>query len=219
MPTFTPTLTSDPNAPSYSVGLAETYSWVPQSSPNANRPIFARATYLVNPDDIKISLSASKIDVDFENVNETLDEALVKLDTINYGLTAINTDLNTNLETVNVNLSVLDIDLDIVNTNLSAVRTSLGTVNANLSALNTINANLSVLDTDLNAVKSNTSRIPGFSLPTFDSISPAYYGITDNLQTVDYRLNNTLVAQLSFTYVTSPPTSNGALISNIKRTV
>jgi hypothetical protein len=68
MPTFTPTLTCNPNYPSYNVGQAETNSWIPQSSPDANRAIFARATYLVNPQDIKVSLSADNINVDLNSV-------------------------------------------------------------------------------------------------------------------------------------------------------
>jgi hypothetical protein len=114
MPTFTPTLTGNPNTPTYNVGYAETNSWIPQSSPDANRAIFARATYLVNPQDIKV---------------------------------------------------------------------------------------------------------PGFNLPSYDSVTPAYYGSTDNFNTVSYYKNSTLVAVLSFTYVVQPPTVNAERVSNITRTV
>lgn len=48
MATLTPILTGTPgNPPTYSVGMAETFSWVPVQT-NVGRPLFAQATYTVN---------------------------------------------------------------------------------------------------------------------------------------------------------------------------
>lgn len=48
---LTPLLSATPGTPpSYSVGMAETYSWIPIQ--NEIRPLFAQATYVVNNSDI-----------------------------------------------------------------------------------------------------------------------------------------------------------------------
>jgi hypothetical protein len=52
MATLNPILTATPGNPlTYNVGMAETFSWVPVEN-DAERPIYARATYLVNASDI-----------------------------------------------------------------------------------------------------------------------------------------------------------------------
>ena len=64
MATLTPRLTTTPGgpSPSYSVGIAETFSWVPIDN-DAGRPLFARATYITNASDLSISLSAAELNV------------------------------------------------------------------------------------------------------------------------------------------------------------
>lgn len=63
MNTLTPILTGTPgHPPSYNVGMAETFSWVPIEN-DANRPLFARAGYITNLSDMSISLSASDINI------------------------------------------------------------------------------------------------------------------------------------------------------------
>jgi hypothetical protein len=52
MATLTPILTATPGNPlTYNVGMAETFSWIPVEN-DADRPIYARASYLVNAADI-----------------------------------------------------------------------------------------------------------------------------------------------------------------------
>jgi hypothetical protein len=52
MVTLTPILTATPGNPlTYNVGMAETFSWIPVEN-DADRPIYARASYLVNAADI-----------------------------------------------------------------------------------------------------------------------------------------------------------------------
>ena len=63
MATLTPILTGTPgHPPSYNVGMAETFSWVPIDN-DVNRPLFARASYITNLKDLSISLSASDIHI------------------------------------------------------------------------------------------------------------------------------------------------------------
>ena len=69
--TLIPSLTSTPGTPpSYSVGMAETFSWVPIAG--ADRPLYARATYLTNASDISISLSASDINLNVGDIENLL---------------------------------------------------------------------------------------------------------------------------------------------------
>ena len=52
MATLNPILTATPGNPlTYNVGMAETFSWIPVEN-DADRPIYARASYLVNASDI-----------------------------------------------------------------------------------------------------------------------------------------------------------------------
>lgn len=45
--------------------------------------------------------------------------------------------------------------------------------------------------------------IPGFEIPTYDEMVLAYYGSTNNLHTVTYKLSGTTVATLTLTYAAS----------------
>jgi hypothetical protein len=63
MATLIPVLTGTPGQPpSYNVGMAETFSWIPVDN-DVNRPLFARAGYITNLKDITISLSASEVTI------------------------------------------------------------------------------------------------------------------------------------------------------------
>lgn len=67
----TPSLVPTPGDPvTYSVGQAETFSWVPVTG--AGRPLYARATYLANASDISVSLSAGELNVNLEDIENKL---------------------------------------------------------------------------------------------------------------------------------------------------
>lgn len=82
MATLNPILTATPGNPlTYNVGMAETFSWIPVEN-DADRPIYARATYLTNASDISISLSAGNINVSLDGVEASLDNIETLLDTL-----------------------------------------------------------------------------------------------------------------------------------------
>lgn len=63
MATLNAILTGTPGQPpTYSVGMAETFSWVPIEN-DVNRPLFAQASYVTNLKDITVSLSASDVTI------------------------------------------------------------------------------------------------------------------------------------------------------------
>ena len=76
-PTLVPILTGTPgNPPSYNVGMAETFSWIPVDN-DRDRPIFARAGYITNLKDISISLSASNVNIGGVELTDGSDHSIV----------------------------------------------------------------------------------------------------------------------------------------------
>lgn len=63
MATLITKLTSTPGTPpTYNVGMAETFSWIPIGG--AGRPLYARASYITNFEDFTISLSAAELNIE-----------------------------------------------------------------------------------------------------------------------------------------------------------
>jgi len=59
---LTPILTGGNGKPTYNLGIAETYSWIPIQN-DQNRPMYARANYITNLSDLSISLSAGDLNI------------------------------------------------------------------------------------------------------------------------------------------------------------
>ena len=59
MAVLTPVLTGGNGIPTYNLGMAETYSWIPIKN-DQSRPMYARAGYITNLSDLQISLSAEQ---------------------------------------------------------------------------------------------------------------------------------------------------------------
>ncbi len=71
----TPLLTATPGAPpTYNPSMADTFSWVPVEG--AGRPLYARTTYIANPEDISVSLSANNLVVNTDEVESLLKSQL-----------------------------------------------------------------------------------------------------------------------------------------------
>ena len=88
----TPSLVPTPGDPvTYSVGQAETFSWVPIQG--AGRPLYARASYIANASDISVSLSAGEMNVNMADVENLLKAQLGQFgfDSIVGGQTATGT--------------------------------------------------------------------------------------------------------------------------------
>lgn len=73
---------------------------------------------------------------------------------------------------------------------------------------------LKITNSVLNTLTGQTNRINGFVIPDYNRIKNYYVGSTNNLQQVDYKLNSTVVASISFTYV-GPVTGNDALLDEV----
>jgi hypothetical protein len=124
MPILVPQLSgADP----YNFGVAETYSYIPIAN-DVNRPIFAKASYITNFDDLQISLSSGNLDIGSVHITDennglsvsVADVGLIGLDAGKGALRVLSQDLDSNID---------DITIGDKNNNFAAV-------NASLSALN-----------------------------------------------------------------------------------
>ena len=59
------------------------------------------------------------------------------------------------------------------------------------------------------------NQVAGFDIPTYDEIDIAYYGVTNNIATVQYLNGGDVVATLTLVYAVQPPTANDANLVNI----
>ena len=63
-------------------------------------------------------------------------------------------------------------------------------------------------------------NVAGLNIPEHNYISFTYYGATNNAQTVTYReggASGTVVATVTFTYVTQPPTVDNTPLATVTR--
>jgi len=63
-------------------------------------------------------------------------------------------------------------------------------------------------------------NLPGLNIPQHDYISVSYVGSTNNINTVTYKeggASGTTVATLTFSYTTSPPTTNDAELATVTK--
>jgi hypothetical protein len=238
MATLTPILTTTPNTPpSYNVGMAETFSWIPIDG--ADRPLFARAMYLANPGDISVSLSAGDLNVNLGDVETLTQESNTLLGTLTSIQTLKQNEIITLLRVltgsglqVDLNTDQLEARVEGSNTLLGAL-TSIQTLKQNeiITLLHAITA--STLQVDLNTdqlevhvdgvetllqeLTASNKVVPGFSIPSYDEIQFEYVSATDIFRKVTYLNNSTQVMALSFTYSTEPPTSGNANIQSVKK--
>ena len=190
MSSLTPILTTTPGEPpTHNLGVAETFSWVPVGG--ASRPLFARATYLVNASEI--SLSAGSLSVD----TSTLETLTIDTNTLLDQLTSIQTAKQDQIITLLESITGSAIQVD----------------------LNTDQLELHVDDVEtlLHDLTASNKYVPGWSIPPYDEISFTYVGTTDIFRTVTYLNNSTQVMQLSCTYITEPPTTGNAIIESVKK--
>jgi hypothetical protein len=153
MASLTPKLTATPGTPpTYNVGMAETFSWIPVEG--AERPLYARATYLANPEDIKVSLSAGDLNIGIDTTD--LENLIARSNTLLNTLTSDTHSIEGLTDSIEAFVDA--IDLSVVNTNLrmdvlTAVDfATVGKQNAIITLLNALTAN-----TDL--IKFNTDSV------------------------------------------------------------
>ena len=149
---------------------------------------YAVLTKLINPEDIKISLSAENINVDLDEIELNTDELEGLIKDSNAELSATRIDMNYQFDETQTILSTLT---SIQNEKQDVIITAIQSL-------------------------SSVNRINGFVIPDYNRIKNYYYGSSNNLSQVDYKFNNTVVASLSFTYVGDESIDNALLNEVIK---
>lgn len=99
-----PQLSVTPGSPpTYNVGIAETFSWIPIEG--SNRPIYARASYITNFPDMSIYLSASEVSigaVTIKDNNSGLNADVVNIPGYGAGLQVLTQDLESIIDDVTI---------------------------------------------------------------------------------------------------------------------
>ena len=197
MASLSPVLTATPGAlPTYSVGMAETFSWVPIEG--AERPLYARATYLANASDI--SITTGDLSLDLTDTNNKIDTANTRINTTNTkldSLTSIQVSKQSEIITLLHSVTSMAVQVD----------------------LNTdeLEVHVDGVETLLNSLTASNKTVPGFSIPPYTEINFEYVSTTDIFRKVIYLNNSTEVMSLSFTYMTEPPTTGNAIIQSVKK--
>ena len=191
---------------------------------------YAVLTKLINPEDIKISLSADNINVDLGEIELNTDELEGLVKDSNAELSATRIDMNYQFDETQTILSTLtsiqNEKQDVIITLLDALTSNTDNVeflidksNTKLDVLTAVDyATSTKQDSIISAIQSLSSvnRINGFVIPDYDRIKNYYYGSSNNLSQVDYKSSNTVVASLSFTYVGDESIDNALLNEVIK---
>lgn len=106
MATLVSKLTATPSSPvTYNVGMAETFSWVPVEG--AGRPLFARASYIANFEDLSISLSAAELHVSSIEIKDGNSNRVADVEDAGGGLNALRV-LTQDLEASNDSVTIGD---------------------------------------------------------------------------------------------------------------
>jgi len=151
MHTLTPILTTTPSTPpTWNVGMAETFSWVPVEG--AHRPLWARASYIVNPEAFTgFTVTLKELEEDTTEIHDALTACCVQsaLDSqhllsannlIHSTLSAFSDHVRDSQQTIIQSLTALNDDGDLLFDELSAfsghVRDSQQTIIDQLSSLN-----------------------------------------------------------------------------------
>ena len=136
-------------------------------------PKYAVISYLANPEDIKVSLSAENINVNLADVETILNVISPDVTTIKNNTDAVETTLttisnnigttNTNVGTINTNVADIETLLTTTNTNVGTINTNVGTINTNVAdieaLLTTTNTNVGTINTNVGTINTNVADI------------------------------------------------------------
>lgn len=124
-----PQLSVTPGSPTtYNVGMAETFSWVPIAG--AQRPLYARASYITNFPDMSIYLSASEVSigaVTIKDNNSGLNADVVNIPDYGAGLQVLTQDLQSDIDDITIG--------DKGGVNYATIRPDTSSLNVNVTNL------------------------------------------------------------------------------------
>lgn len=224
MAVLTPVLTGGNGIPTYNLGIAETYSWIPILN-DQNRPMYARAGYITNLKDLQISLSASNLNIGTVHLQDGQDGSLASVVQAGtkYALLVQNQDLLSTIDSITigdnkgnlatVTASSLNVNVTNVNALTSNLATSINQVTTN-TFLNSITANQSTQITLEKTLSANSVYGTGSNQPLYTSITNPISGNVGVATALNWGI--TIVAVTSSAYVQFP--SNVAHVASLMNT-
>lgn len=179
MPILVPQLSgADP----YNFGVAETYSYIPIAN-DQNRPIFAKASYITNFDDLNISLSSGNLDIGSVHIQDFTNGLYASI--ANVGLTGLDTGKGA------IRVLSQDLDSDIDDITIGDKNGNFASVNASLSALRVFVSNSVSAVSVTNQLTGLTVLNPVTSLSAF-IINPQVEITNDSGNSIPVNITNTI---------------------------
>jgi hypothetical protein len=123
---------------------------------------YAVVTYLANPDDIKISLSAENINVNLQDVENILNVISPDVTTIKNNTDAVESTLTTisnNIGTTNTNVGTINTNVADIETLLTRTNALVNSVSANVADVGTINTTVGTINTAVGTINTNIADI------------------------------------------------------------
>jgi len=158
-------------------------------------PKYAVITYLANPEDIKVSLSAENINVNLADVENILNVISPDVTTIKNNTDAV----ESTLTTISNNIGTTNTAVGTINTNVGTINTAVGTTNTNVGTINTNVADIETLLTTTNTNVGTINTAVGTTNTNVGTINTAVGTINTNVADIETLLTrtNTLVNSVS----------------------
>ena len=159
-------------------------------------PKYAVISYLANPEDIKVSLSAENINVNLADVETILNVISPDVTTIKNNTDAVETTLttisnnigttNTNVGTINTNVADIEALATTINQNVTAIHGHVETIQTRTGTINTNVADIETLLTRTNTLVNSVSALLGNQLGANGVVfcQPSNGTITQNFNAV-----------------------------------
>jgi len=138
---------------------------------------YAVVTYLANPEDIKVSLSAENINVNLADVENILNVISPDVTTIKNNTDAVESTLTTisnNIGTTNTNIDTINQNVTAIHAHVDTIRNRVNTINTNVSAVEILLIRTNAL---VNSVSGTVNTYPAqgtsVSNTNFTSVTPS----------------------------------------------
>jgi len=145
-------------------------------------PKYAVLSYIANPDDIKVSLSAENINVNLADVETILNVISPDVTTIKNNTDAVESTLTTisnNISTTNTNVGTINQNVTAIHTHVDTIRIRVNSINANVSAVETLLTRANTLVNSVSALLGNQLGVNGvvFCQPSNGTVTQNFNAI------------------------------------------
>jgi len=178
-------------------------------------PKYAVITYLANPEDIKVSLSAENLNVNLADVESILNvispnvaDIKTQTDAVESTLTTISNNIgttNTNVGTINTNVGTINTNVADIETLLIRTNALVNSVSANVADVGTINTNVN----DIDVLLTRTNTLVNSVSADVRTMDTRVFNIHGHVSTIDTRTSA----------MTALLTTSNALVNSVSANV